>query len=339
MIDIFVLLFGIPAVLFVVFERDGLARDGPSPAGLLGRPWRIAAGAAAGAAVASKWSGVFFALFVILLTVAWAIGARRNDGRGRAVRRAARDEGASIFLWLVVLPILVYVGTYAGRLEGSILAAPWADGSFWRAVWDQQFAMLSFHTEGIAGTVHPYQSPAWSWLLLKRPVSYYFETNASGHYMEVMAIGSPLVWWTAILALAYTAYRWVRAPGLGNPAGVIIGGFLITYFPWVVLPALAYLPGLDLQTDRAAVFLFYLLPAVPFMYLALALVASRIASYTEGRVAIGAFAAAALAFFVFFYPVLAKVAIPREQWDQRIRFRACSEKVEEGGPPKGWCWI
>lgn len=329
MLDIFVPMFGIAAVLFAVYDRDRVLETGPTSKGILGRPWRVAAGAAAGAAVAAKWSGVFFVLFVILLALVWETAARRG-GRGlpTAFSRALREQGASILLWLLLFPVAVYVFTYVGRLDGILLGAPWSEGTFWRGIWEQQFTMLEWHTEGIGGQLHPYQSPAWSWLLLKRPVSYFFETTPSGDYMEVVAIGSPLVWWASILALVYTGYRWVRVRRPGNAAGVIVAGFLVTYLPWIVQP-----------TGRAAVFLFYLLPSVPFMCLALAFVGTRIAGLMEGKIAIGAFAAAALVFFVFFYPVLAKVPIPREQWDQRIRLRDCSEKTEEGGAPTGWCWI
>lgn len=330
MLDIFVPLFGLAAVLFAVYDRDRLVEQGPSRGGLLHRPWRFAAGAAAGAAVASKWSGLFFVAFVIVLTVAWEIGARRRGEtteEGRPVARTLRAEGPSVLLGLVIVPLVVYAAAYAGRFDAPLLAAPWTDGSLWRSIWDQQFVMLDWHTQGIGAQRHPYASPAWSWPFLKRPVSYFFDTTPSGEYMEVMALGNPLVWWASLLALLYTTVRWVRDRRVGSAAGIIVGGFLINYLPWLVQ-----------QTEREAVFLFYLLPSVPFMCLALAFVGMRIARVAEGKIAVGAFAAATLVFFVFFYPVLAKVAIPHEQWDQRIRFRNCDTK-ESGGPPTGWCWI
>ena len=83
MLDIFVPLFGVAAILFVVYDRERIfeppeGEDGvrARSSGLLDRPWRLAAGAAAGAAVASKWSGGFILLAVILLTVAWEVAAR-----------------------------------------------------------------------------------------------------------------------------------------------------------------------------------------------------------------------------------------------------------------------
>ena len=326
MLDIFVPLFGVAAVLFALWDHDAAPEDRPRRP--LSRGWLAASGAAAGAAVASKWGGVFYLILVVVLTIAWGLGRRRRDDRPRPVLRTLREEAPALLLWLFVLPLLLYVGTYAARLDGAVAAAPWSEGSFWRAVWDQQFSMWEFHTQVLDESVHPYQSPAWSWLLLKRPVSYFFETTSSGQYMEVMAIGSPLVWWTSILALLYCAYRWVRDRSVASAAGIATAGFFFTYAPWVLAPS-----------GREAVFLFYLLPSVPFMCLAIAAVADRILGYTEGKIAVGSFAAAALIFFGFFYPVLAKVPIPKEQWDQRIRFRACDEKTEEGGPPKGWCWI
>jgi dolichyl-phosphate-mannose-protein mannosyltransferase len=326
MLDIFVPMFGMAAILFAVYDRDRLIDGRAQRRGLLRRPWRFAAGAAAGAALASKWSGVFFVILVIVLTVVSEIAARRGGDKGW-FRRGLREEGPSVVLALVILPLIVYVAAYVGRFDAPMLAMPWTQGSFWRSIWDQQFVMLDWHTRGIGSQLHPYASPPWSWPLLKRPVSYFFETTPSGEYMEVVAIGSPLVWWASLVALVYTAISWFRDRRLGNAAGLIAGGFLINYVPWVIQ-----------QTEREAVFLFYLLPSVPFMCLALGFVAARVARAAEGKIAVGAFAAAAVVFFVFFYPVLAKVAIPQEQWDQRIRFRDCNS-TQEGGPPEGWCWI
>ena len=361
MLDIFVPMFGIAALLFTVYDRDRYRppSEGPRADGLLDRPWRLAAGAAAGAAVASKWPGVFYLLLVLVLTVLWEISQRRTDGQPRPIARFLREETLTIFFWLLVFPVAVYVFTYLGRLEGALLTSPLAEGSWVRAFWERQLYMLDFHT-GLASS-HGYQSNPETWLLLKRPVSYHIEYGPKGEYGEIMATGSPFVWWASILALAYVAFRWiaarvrrVRQGTFGWRAeGVIAAGFLFTYGPWLF------------PSDRSAVFLFYLLPTVPFMCLALAYVGTEIGRSWEAKAAITLFTAGALGFFVFYYPVVANVQIPKKSWERRIwEFDNC-EKPEgtptkstltniEGKrtkttvhkttsnaelPPKGWCWI
>lgn len=358
MLDIFVPAFGIAGILFLVYDRDDLfAQREPAGAipGLLRRPWRIAAGAAGGLAMASKWSGGFFIVLILVLAVVWEWRARRESAEPRPALWVLRHHAASLALWLVVFPLIVYSFTYIGRLPGPDDGCPERDGIWVNRLYEQQKCMLSFHKD--LSSDHSYQSPAWSWPLLKRPVSYYFETDPNGDYKEVFAAGSPFVWWVSFLALMFIAFRWIRRRDPLGPEGVILAGFVFTYVPWLIA---------EFFSDRSAVFLFYLLPTVPFMCLALAFVGANIGRSWEAKAAIGIFLAAALGFFVFYYPLLAKVPIPRDQWERRIWvFDDCDKpKVEPSTslvtetkrkstvirtslitgsdddlPPEGWCWI
>ena len=375
MLDIFIPMFGVAAMLFVAYDRDRMLAmlDRPPeerPHRLLDRPWRLAAGAVGAGAVASKWSGGLVLMIVILLTIAWEIGTRRRDGHPRAWRRFAREELPSIAVWLVILPVALYGLTYVGRIGGSYTALPWTEDAWVNNVWNQQFEMADFHDD--LDATHSYQSPWWSWILLKRPVSYAYCGGKScdpptpeGEVKEVLATGSPFVWGASILAVLYALWRWVRgwewwrpkrpAPtSVGATEGVVVSGFLLTYLPWIAL-----------TWNREAVFIFYILPTIPFMCLALAWVITRIGWTWEAKAAVGLFGAGAAALFVFYYPILANVSIPESQWRARIEaFDNCTapepekstytvtstvdgKKVERiltstgdgGGPPTGWCWL
>jgi dolichyl-phosphate-mannose-protein mannosyltransferase len=327
MLDVFVPLFGVAAVLCVLYDR-GSSRRG------LARPWRAAAGVMAGAAFSSKWSGAFFIGLVVILTVVWAVAARRDRyGLGESVLRTSREEWASVVLFLLLVPVVVYVVSYIGRVDGSLVGLPWSGGSWLRAIWEDQTDMASFHF-GLEAT-HPYQSPAWSWILVKRPMSYFYETSPSGDSLAIMAVGNVIVWWSSIPALLFTGYRWLRRRDRFGPEGLILSGFLLTYGPWLVQ-----------GTDRGATFIFYLLPTLPFMMLALAYVAVAIGGTWEGRAAIGLFAALAAGFFAYFYPVLAQTPVSYEGYRQRLLFERCRAfeepaPVQEENPPpeNGWCWL
>lgn len=356
MLDIFLPLFGVAAILFMVMDRD----DHRSASFL--RPWRLAAGAAAGAAVATKWSGVLILIMVVVLAVIWS-GHRRDE------IPTAPDLGpriASLAVSFVALPALIYLASYAGRLDGTLLALPWAEGSWFRALFDHHLYMFDFHRK--LDATHSYQSPPYTWLLLKRPVAYFFETTENGDYREILATGNPFVWWPSLAAIAYAVYDWFTAPHRRPASGVILAGFGFTYLPWL---------GLTTFSPRSAVFLFYLLPAIPFMCLAVAYVSRRVAGFWEGRVAIAVFAAVAVASFIFYRPLLVGDPLEYADWRQRLCLaaegsnrclfahpEACEKpdgKVEgtrtsvttedtgsgttagtdsgESVPPKGWCWI
>ena len=377
MLDIFVPLFGVAAILFVVYDRDRYRPppNGERANGLLDRPWRLAAGACAGAAVASKWPGAFYLAMAVILTIAWEIRERRSDGFPHPIARFLREETLTIVFWLFVMPFAVYMFTYVGRLEGALIANPLADGTWFQAFWDRQLQMLEFHSN--LKSSHGYQSNPKTWFLLKRPVSYHIEYGPNGEYGEVMATGSPFVWWSSVLAFAYVTFRWIlarlrRVPqsfGRWGAEGLIVAGLVFTYGPWVgpemwnwAMDAMGF--GVSIA-DRPAVFIFYLLPTIPFMCMALAYVGLEIGRSWEAKAAIALFTAGAIGFFAFYYPVVANVQIPKKSWDRRIwEFDSCDKPagtpvkstitntigkktqttVQETTsnaelPPKGWCWI
>src|SRR5258708_33919278 len=83
--------------------------------------------------------------------------------------------------------------------------------------------MLQFGLGLTAG--HPYKSQPWNWLLLSRPVSFYYATpktcGAASCSQEVLAIGTPFIWYRANLALLACLAWWLirRDWRAGRPAG------------------------------------------------------------------------------------------------------------------------
>ena len=352
MLDIFVLMFGLATFLFLTYDRDRLAR-GPGPSHrLLGRPWRLAAGIACGAAVATKWSGVFFLAAAIVLTLAWETAGRKRDGEGRSLQRALGNEGLTVVAWLVLVPVLVYLASYVGRIDGAVLAAPWSEGSWFHNLLVEHKRALDFHI-GLDAR-HPYESPAWSWILLKRPVAYYVAPDApEGFIGTIGAFGNPIAWWGSIPAIAFVAMAWFRRRDFLRPEGLIVAGLAFTYGPWLLL-----------ARGRSAVFVFYLLPVLPFMYLALAYGLVRLGRSIEARVATATFMAATIGMFVVYYPLLVGTVIEYDSWSKRIIFKSCdkppgeptttttTETVrgrartkavettnQDSLPPTGWCWL
>jgi dolichyl-phosphate-mannose-protein mannosyltransferase len=337
MLDVFVICFGLMAFLFLLYDRD---RDpAVEDEGLRRRPWLLAAGLAGGAALASKWSGGYLLAAVALLAFAQAASRLAEKGEVHPFRRAAREEGGRLALMLVLVPAVLYIASYAGRLDGTLLAWPWDQGSWVRAFLERQQLMVSHHTGALF--THPYASPAWSWPFVKRPVLFYLHDREGGGYQEVLAFGNPLVWWPGLLALAGTVWQALRRRPLWrlSPAAVIVAGFAAGYAPWFIL-------------SRREAFLYYFLPAVPFLCLALARGVAGIAAPRLRILAIGALAAASLGMFAFFHPVLTGTPLPYPQWRRRMVFTSCGgveggavvdglmKPVTEPVPaPAGWCWV
>jgi dolichyl-phosphate-mannose-protein mannosyltransferase len=323
MLDIFVAFFVLAAVLCAVIDRDRLAA-GALRSGRVARPWRLAAGLCAGAAVACKWSGLGALLAIIVLNVMWELA--QPDGRRRLLSQAAPMVGS-----LLIAPLAVYVASYIHVLNGTLLTEPWKSDFWPRAFLRRQHLMLTKQS-GLHPS-QPYTSPPWSWPLVRRPVVYFFRETPDGAYREVLGMGSPLVWWASIPAVAYAAWGWVRNRDPFSAQAVI-----------VVVLACLYLPWFAVAIRRGELYLFYMLPLVPFMCLALALVADRLWSRTAGRAAVAVFACAALVLFGIYYPLLAARPLSPAQWRERLIFRdGCTSQkpvlYTSERPPPGFCWI
>ena len=346
MLDAFIALLVIGAVLAIVLDRDR-ARDRPDRPWwwrlTLGRPWLMLAGACIGAAAAVKWSGAYVAPAIVGLVVIWVIlDARRakpEAGWRAWVLRAARRDAAAVIVSLGLVPVLVYTASYTGRMPGELLAVPWDPASVWNGIWQHQRAMLDFHTE--LGGDHPYQSPPWAWPLLQRPVAYWFG-DEGGAYREILAMGNPLAWWPGLVALPGLVVTWARSGwGWLRPEPVILGAAVATFLPWLVLSG-----------DRSQTFLWYFLPTLPFLYLALGCFAAWAwaSARVAARAATAAIAVIVLAGFAFWLPVATALPLDPDGWRARMLFSDCErpdgvvqdlpdDSTSQGLPPDGWCWI
>ncbi|MEV0368246.1 phospholipid carrier-dependent glycosyltransferase [Streptomyces sp. NPDC050636] len=297
------------------------------------RPWRIAAGLCLGLSAATKWNGLYYLAAFALMTVLWDMAARRTAGAARPFRSALRRDVLPAFGSTVLVAVAAYLASWSGWLatkggyyrdwatspEGRTGSWTWLP-DWLRSLWHYQTEVYSFHT-GLT-TPHTYQSNPWSWLVLGRPVSYFYEdpkagkdgcTAAEGCAREVLALGTPLLWWAACFALLYVLYRWLFKRDWR--AGAIACGIAAGYLPWFLY-------------QERTIFLFYAVVFVPFLCLALAMMLGAIIGppgSSERRHVIGAVGAGVLVLliiwnFIYFYPLYTGMPIPKSAWHNRMWF-------------------
>ncbi|WP_345743543.1 phospholipid carrier-dependent glycosyltransferase [Streptomyces sp. ODS28] len=295
------------------------------------RPWRLAAGLCLGLACASKWNGAYVLAAFGVLAVLWDVGARRTAGAAHPVKAMLRKDAVPAFLSTVVLSVATYIASWSGWFatsggyfrdwaNGQGAAGPWG----WlpdplRSLWHYEAEVYDFHVGLTSG--HTYQSNPWSWLVLGRPVSYFYESPKAGHdgctdtaegcAREVLALGTPLLWWAACLALLYVLYRWLFRRDWR--AGAVLCGVAAGYLPWFLY-------------QERTIFLFYAVVFVPFLCLALAMTAGalagppgvRIQRRTVGIVTVGVLCLLIVWNFIYFWPLYTGQTIPLEAWRHRM---------------------
>ncbi|WP_016908984.1 dolichyl-phosphate-mannose--protein mannosyltransferase [Streptomyces xiaopingdaonensis] len=296
------------------------------------RPWRLAAGLCLGLAFATKWNGLYVLAAFGILTVLWDVGSRRTAGAARPFRAMLTKDALPAFVSLPVVALGTYVASWSGWFATSggyfrNWAAEQGAGGPWawvpgplRSLWHYENEVYQFHVN--LTSEHTYQSNPWSWLVLGRPVSYFYESPkagkdgcpadaAEGCAREVLALGTPVLWWAACLALLYVAYRWLfRRDWRG---GAILCGVVAGYLPWFFY-------------QERTIFLFYAVVFLPFLCLGLAMAAGALAGppgvddrrRTAGVVAVGVVGLLILWNFVAFWPIFTGEALPMEEWRHRM---------------------
>jgi dolichyl-phosphate-mannose-protein mannosyltransferase len=333
LLDIFLMFFVLAAFGCLVVDRDisraRLATMMAHSSGHLdgSRPpirwWRVGAGVCIGLACAAKWDAIWYLVGFAALTVAWDAGARRAAGLSRHVRGALR-ESRWLPVWFGLVPLAVYVTTWAGWFFSSSgydrqWAAQHGDHvpvvSALASFVEYQKQILQFHL-GLT-THHPYQSQPWTWLVMSRPVAFSWAcpavgrgTCASSNAQEVLAIGTPVIWWASIATLIVCLAWWLTRRDWR--AGAVLLGVAVGWLPWFWFAL----------HDHRTEFFFYALEFEPFLILSITLclgliIGSAQASATRrtlGAAVIGAYLLGALLNFAYLYPVIAGQVIPYSSW-------------------------
>lgn len=279
MLDGFLALFILLAVLFLVIDHEGARRRLASARGTaLGpvmwrRPWVLAAGIALGAATAVKWSGLYALAGLGLWLVARdAIDRRRARIEGWLPSAIVR-QGPASFLLLVPVAALTYLASWTGWLVTAGGYDRQSDANPLVALWNYHRAVYGFHVGLSAG--HPYASPGWEWPLLLRPTAMWTDRPDVGHasclgsddcLAVITSLPNPIAWYAGIAALVFLAVALVRTRRIRFAVPLV--GVAVTWLPWLLYP-------------ERTTFQFYSIAMLPFVCLAVALAVQHLCRERE----------------------------------------------------------
>jgi dolichyl-phosphate-mannose-protein mannosyltransferase len=297
------------------------------------RWWRLAAGVLLGLGLGTKWSALYFLAVFGLLTVAWDATARRTVGVRNWAGAAVVKDGLVAAVVMVGSAFAVYLASWwSWFTHAQAWGRNWAaehPGEGLQLLPDSMRSFVDYHRQmwifhnGLE-TEHTYSSNALGWIVQWRPTSFYWDAELAGlsgadaqaacgaeHCARaVLAIGNPVLWWSAAAAILVALFWLVRYRDWR--AGAVLSGLLAGWVPW-------------LFSDRT-IFGFYSIAFTPWVVLTLVYVLTLIVGPPtlprEARrgaiIGVGVFLGILVAVSVYFYPLWAGWTVPYDFWHQHM---------------------
>ena len=220
------------------------------------------AGISLGLAAGVKWSGLYlviaFFCFMIYVDYRQAKSLEEESPLKFVVRHSLWKR----ILQYGVLPVTTYIATWSGWFITSTgWDRKWSPNIL-RNFWHYHAEILNFHTNLVEK--HSYSANPWSWLVMGRPTSFFYATpkgcGASGCSQEILALGTPFLWWSSIFAIAITFGYWIARREWQS--GLLLLTLGASYLPWFLF-------------QKRTMFSFYAIAFEPFLILIICYVMTK----------------------------------------------------------------
>jgi dolichyl-phosphate-mannose-protein mannosyltransferase len=258
-----------------------------------------------GLACSVKWSGLYVLIALAFYVLILDIRNNRYLGSQFPIREMIRRNLLFRFLQFGIFPVFIYIASW---FSWFITNTGW-DRNYSSnplfSLWHYHSEILNFHTK--LTDAHPYSANPWSWLIQGRPTSFFYETPKScggaSCSQEILALGTPILWWAATLALLVTVGYWVsKRDWQAEILLVVIGA---SYLPWFAI-------------QERTMFSFYAIAFEPFLLLTLVYLLSKVPK-NQRRIAL-IFNAIVLVNFLYFLPIFLGLPITYNSWSDRMWF-------------------
>jgi dolichyl-phosphate-mannose--protein O-mannosyl transferase len=266
------------------------------------------AGLSFGLALGCKWSAVYFIAVIVLVSLYRIL-----------VNMDVRDSLKLIskkFAQYGFLPVVVYLMSWTGWFISNRGWDRQSSTNPFIAWLNYHSEMLNFHT-GLTES-HPYQANPWGWLVMGRPTSFFYdspkECGAKNCAREVLALGTPILWWIGTVAIAVVIGYWIKSllNRANDSAALIVAiGVIAGYLPWFAM-------------QERTMFSFYAIVIEPFMLLAIVYCAQLLLDSglkpAVSQSIVGGLFALVLLCFIYFLPLFTGQTITYNEWKMRMWF-------------------
>ena len=248
-------------------------------------------GVVIGVAGATKWSAFFLIPLLILLTINFS-----KFHWSTLVRRIGQ---------YILTPLGIYFISWSGWIFNSKGWGRDSGSNLFSSLWNYHREIITFHRE--LTETHAYAANPWSWLVLGRPTSFYYQTptncGASSCSQEILAIGTPMLWWVGVFAIAITFGFFISKPD--RISAFVLVGIAGTYLPWFFIQ------------DRTT-FYFYSISILPFLILSVINLMNWALNKGLDRRYLYGYLVLVGVNFIYFLPILIGLEIPYSDWIDRM---------------------
>lgn len=231
-----------------------------------------------GAAIATKWSGVFAAIglaIIFFFNLAIKIFVEK--------KKWTKENTITIISCLgffVIIPIVIYSLSY---IPYCIVENAYVKDFKTFIEWQQQ--MYNYHHNLVA--THPYSSMWYTWPITKQSILYWVGTTNSGAITRIALLGNPIIWWFSIPCMIYVCFSAIKTK---------------KFEYWFLIIAILSMMMSYVGIDRI-MFLYHYFPILPFVMLTIVAFIKWICDKTKYDIAIYIFIAVIIIVFVQFYPI------------------------------------
>jgi dolichyl-phosphate-mannose--protein O-mannosyl transferase len=216
-------------------------------------------------------------------------------------------------LFFIVIPVILYTASYI-----PIMMTPGNDHGL-QDVWNYQTTMYNYHTN--LKDTHVYQSPAWSWPFITRPLCFYWgDANdlPAGKVSTITTMGNPAIWWFGIIAFLASLAIAIRKKD--KKMVVVFAAMTFQYLPWFLV--------------QRCIFIYHFFSTVPFIILCIVYlwkfiledspgIAQKMFAGAQTDLVVGKFARYSMyiylllvaALFIWFYPALSGMLVDKSYVD------------------------
>jgi len=327
MLDVILTTFIVVGFVFTLLHFRYRSRGGPFR---FVRSWLLPAGLFFGLATATKWSGIAFIVGFTLITIAFELGFVKALGTAAATvsSRIRNSLGLVFLIWVpaLIAYLTSWVGWFSGLYSYGSYLSDYPNPSLpaflaWLPL--EWHPFLLHHIDIATGvtslaTQHYALSPAAEWPLMLNPSLFAFNqmpAGSSGCDLPVdcvvswSTVSNPLVWYPAIAATLFLVWQFARKRSVWDAS--ILAGIAAGFVPWLFI-----------QRDQ---FFYYAIAILPFLIMALVVMASMIVSASARlsrrkliRGAVVGYFGAAILCALFFIPLALHTTMPEWFWNLHI---------------------